>query len=492
MSQTSGDAPTGPHGPAQHAPDPVVRKHPREIAAAVLVVAAVFLPWNLYFGVGIPHSNRSVWALLLGVTLLSLGAIAVTLVGPWRITGPRSNPVAVSRLRLALNAPYLLLVSAFVIFDVFETLRCGGTVHIPGGIGPGCWLGLAGALLSAEPVTAIEARYRGWLKAAQILGYASMIGAALSTGFNLYWRIRYALQPADLSDFGTQNIAVIDTSITYGVVALATVLVASWWLHRGREDDRLAVTALGAATLIAGAIVWFLPIGREIDAFHGIAQNTSTAGVGYEGYLVWAAGAAIFAPRLMLGINASTRRAAARSGLLLIIVWGLGSVVMRLTDLSVAMVLHFPLSRYDTLTLATFDVVTVVLAVWLRISLAQEAPATRLVSSLAGFLFTFTVARVIVGIALAPRFPTSPHLSPHAVYGNNLAQQITSTFDVVLAGVALCILAAALTVSRRRGRPHKAPVSRPTAPPGQQRPRILRTPAATSRPKLYRASGDSA
>ena len=79
------------------------------------------------------------------------------------------------------------------------------------------------------------------------------------------------------------------------------------------------------------------PVGRDIDAFHGIAQNTSTAGVGFEGYLAWAAAAAIFAPRTLFGASGhpSTEenawRASARNGLLLIAVWCLGSVVMRIT-----------------------------------------------------------------------------------------------------------------------------------------------------------------
>ena len=87
------------------------------------------------------------------------------------------------------------------------------------------------------------------------------------------------------------------TAVVYGAVALVAVLVASRWLLRSGKAARLATVALGASALVAGIIVWILPVGRDIDAFHGIAQNTSTAGVGFEGYLAWAAAAAIFAPR---------------------------------------------------------------------------------------------------------------------------------------------------------------------------------------------------
>src|SRR5208283_4143874 len=166
--------------------------------------------------------------------------------------------------------------------------------------------------------------------------YASMVVASLCTAFHLWWRVRYALQGS--SGFGKQNIAVIATAVVYGAVALAAVLVASRWLVRSTKASQLATIALGTSTLVAGILVWGLPVGRDIDAFHGIAQNTSTAGVGYEGYLAWAAAAAILAPpRLFAYRNTSSTdenawRAAARNGLLLIIVWCLGSTIMRITD----------------------------------------------------------------------------------------------------------------------------------------------------------------
>ena len=139
----------------------------------------------------------------------------------------------------------------------------------------------------------------------QIIGYASMIIASLSTAFHLWWRVRYALQGS--SGFGKQNVAVIATAVVYGAVALAVVLIAARWLLHSTKASRLATVALGASTLLAGIVVWGLPVGRDIDAFHGIAQNTSTAGVGYEGYLAWAAGAAIFAPRTLLGHRGADR-----------------------------------------------------------------------------------------------------------------------------------------------------------------------------------------
>jgi hypothetical protein len=105
------------------------------------------------------------------------------------------------------------------------------------------------------------------------------------------------------------------------------------------------------------------------------------------------------------------------------------------------------------MVLAAFDLITALLAIWLRIGLADGTRSARLISSLCGLVAALTVARVIVGVVLAPRFadsPNSPALQP--VYGNNLAQQITSTFDVTLCGLALCIFAAAIVTGHLSGR----------------------------------------
>jgi hypothetical protein len=480
VSQSSDEAPTGPirGAPAQQtAPGLQAAGAPArqrnvvaDLTAAVLLLLAPLLPWNLYFGIAIPDSSTTVFAVLIAVTLLSLIAIAL----------PGSGPTG-RGLRLALNVPYLLLVLAFVGFDAFETVRFGGSVTVPGGVGPGAWLGVAGALLSTQAASGAAAvdddASGGRQRSAQIIGYVSMVAAALSFAFTLYWRVKYALHDAGGSaDFGKQNIAVIATATVYGLVALIAVLVASRWLVRQSRASRLATIALGASTAVAGMIVWFLPAGRDIDAFHGIAQNTSTAGVGFEGYLAWAAAAAIFAPRTLFGRagTASSEenawRASARNGLLLIAVWCLGSMAMRITDLAVAVSLDYPYSRYDSVVLAAFDVTTAVLAIWLRIKLRSGSSA-RLITSLSGLVAALTISRVIVGVVLAPRFQEPPNAVQNPVYGNDLAQQITSTFDVTLSALALCILVAAIITghfARRRLRRRAA--RKRAVPPGTDAP----------------------
>lgn len=493
MSLNSDDAPTGPiagtrtappgpppaagtsqrPAPAREAAAQLAKRNTlRDLVAVVLLLLAPLFPWNLYFGLGIPGSRAVLWAVVGVVTLLSLTAIAVS--------RARLDPAKLAKLRLSLNLPYVLVIVGFIVFDAIQSIEFGGQVHVPGGVGPGAWLGFAGALLSAQPVFVSpvidESRYARGLRAARFIGYVSMFGAALSAGFNLCWRLRYALQGVEGSgEFGTQNIAVILTSVVYGAVALAAVLVASRWILRNTNGSRLATLALGASSVVAGIVVWTLPGGREIDAFHGIAQNTSTAGVGYEGYLAWAGAAALFAP-LALFSSAQTRsdrelwRAAIRKGLALIIVWCLGSVLMRFTDLAVAVMLRYPFSRYDTMTLAVFALATGVLAWWLRAKLASGPLRSSLLVWLSGLVFTLAISRVVLGVLLAPRFD---QVSVNPVYGNNLAQQIDSMFDVTLCGLAFCIFAAVIIAGRIRKprRRIRRPGQRPTAgSPGPGRP----------------------
>lgn len=473
MSQSSDDAPTGPitggHAQQTHAPDTARSHEPAGAVAAVqpprrwsvaialtsaaLLIVALLLPWNLYFGIEIPDSSMILFWVLLAVTVLSLISVAL---------GASRRPAG--GLRFWLNVPYLLLVLAFVAFDAVDTVRFAGTVTVPGGVGPGAWLGVAGALLSAQPsiagAAAEEPGFDRWVRSTRIIGCASILGAVASFGFNLYWRIRYAIHNADGSTgFGDQNIAVIATAVVYGIVALIAVVVASRWLLRKSPGSRLDTVALGVSTLIAGVIVWVLPIGRDIDAFHGIGQNTSTAGVGWEGYLAWVAAAAIFAPRALARqrhpstTEENAWRAAARNGLLLIAVWCLGSVAMRIDDLIVAVTLNYPFSRYDTVVLAAFDLVTAILAIWLRVNLVKQTMSARLTSSLCGLVATLSVARVVIGVALAPRFAQPPVGSvENPVYGNDLAQQITSLFDVTLSVLSVCILAAAIITGHLSGR----------------------------------------
>jgi hypothetical protein len=449
------DKPPPPRHPAANEPSAKRWNIGRDILAGVLLLIAPLFPWNLYFGIGIPHSSGALFALLAVVTVLSLVAIAVTYV-----IGSRPGNSFAGRLRMALNAPYVLLVAGFVGFDVVQTVRYGGSGNVPGGVGPGAWLGISGALLGAQPTitgtVTDDGSLRQWPMSARIVGYTSIALAALAVLFNLFWRTKAALPGSTgSSGFGKESVAIIATAVVYGVVALVPVVVAARWiLQSGSRSARLATIALGASTLTAGVVVWVLPVGREIDGFHGIAQNTSTAGVGFEGYLAWVAAAAIFAPLTLLSVATNQQidrgvwRVAAQKGLLLIAVWCSASLLMRATDVIVAAVLHLSRSPYDSAAMATFDVLTAALAIWLRANLVSRFFPVAVISSLCGVLLVLSVSRIVLGIALSPRIAGTPAGAGNPVYGNNLAQQITSTFDAVLSGLALCILVVAIITAR--------------------------------------------
>lgn len=407
----------------------------RDVLAGVLVVAGLLLPWSISCGVGIGATPAWVFGLLTVVTVLSLAAVVCSHVG---------SVAARDRLRLLLNVPYLVVTVGFVALTVVQSVRYGGTGTLPPGIGPGAWLGTAGALLAAQPsITGTEDQWSG-ARASRIIGVASLVLAIGAVAFNLYWRTRFVVPEIGNADTGMQNLVVAVAALMYGLVALAPIVIAARWLMSGAAGSRLATVLLGSSVLIGGALVWILPVGRDLDAFHGIAENTSTAGVGFEGYLAWAAAAALVGATTVHGASVSGDqwRGAARKCLLLIAVWCGGSAVLRIIDLMSTSVLDLPAPPYNSTALMAFDLVVAVLAMWLFINLNSASAAPRLVMPLLfGLLFVLTVSRVIVGVALVPRVQPLNASDINSVYGNTLSQQITSTFDV-----ALCVLALALLV----------------------------------------------
>jgi hypothetical protein len=165
--------------------------------------------------------------------------------------------------------------------------------------------------------------------------------------------------------------------------------------------------------------------------------------------------AAIFAPMTLRTVattnpvNKALLSAAAQKMLTLISFWCFASMALRITDFIVALSLDLHHSPYDITALIGFDGVTAVLATWLRVNLTNRSVAAKVTSALCGALFVFAFSRIIIGVVLAPRIVYVDGVPPYnPVYGNTLAQQITSTFDVVVCGLALCVLAAAVVVGQ--------------------------------------------
>ncbi|KUI39019.1 hypothetical protein [Mycobacterium sp. GA-2829] len=416
----------------------------RDAVAAVLVTLAVLLPWNIATGITIAGTPGWVTGLLIVAALTSLAALVLTHVGRG-INRESDDLTTLNRLRITLNCPMLAMAFAFLVYAVVQAVRRGGTAEVPPGMGPGAWLAVGGALLGAAPVIAPVGDDRSGSKACRIIGVVSLVLAFAAVAFNLYWRTRFVLPEIGNAETGTQNLVVTVAAVLYAVVALLPVLITSRWLMSTNRETRLATVLLAGAALVAGVFTWVLPVGRDLDAFHGIAQNTSTAGVGFEGYLAWVAGTGVIATVTVLAAlnrNAvDAWRSAARKCLVLIAVWCSGSAVLRIVDLMMASALALPAPPYYATTLMAFDLVAAVVAVWLLLNSSGKVAPRMLLTVGYGALFALAVCRVIVGVALVPRVPP---LNPDAiteVYGNTLGQQITSTFDV-----ALCVLGAALVV----------------------------------------------
>ncbi|QRY48181.1 hypothetical protein JVX93_16205 [Mycolicibacterium boenickei] len=482
----------------------------RDGLAVALLIAGFLLPWNLEFGLGVPGSAGSTSVVLAVVTLLAVAAALAPHLGPFRLAAAKSDVRRTSRIRLVLSAAYLVVVVCFVGYHLVQTVRSGGTGAVPPGVGPGMLLGVAGALLAGQPpitsITIEDNKFRRWYAVARVIGFVSIALATLSVAFNLYWRLRYLF--VTQVEFGGHDIAVIVTTLLYGAEAMIALVIASRWLTERTGAARLATTAIGVSGAIAASLVWLCGIGRDVDAFHGIAQNTSTAAVGYEGYLAWAAAAAIVAPTTLYAVflirppTIGAYRGAAQKCLTLIAFWAFAAAALRVVDFLIALSLDLPRALYDTVAMTVFNLVTALVARWLHRQLDQGLTSTTVAAAFSAVLFVFTVANVAIGVALAPRY-AGP--APAAIYGNNLAQQITSTFDVTVCALSFLVLAVMVFTGpfagylvRRETRSAKRVPEQPTeivpskpAADSSAPPTIVRQPRAASVPRIVRLKEDS-
>jgi hypothetical protein len=479
----------------------------RDGIAIALLVLALLLPWNLDFGLGVPGSDGLLFGLVAVVTLLALAASLAPHVGPFRLNAAQPDVRRTSRIRLLLSLSYLIVALGFVGYHLTRTVRDGGTGLVPPGVGPGLIVGIGGAMLAVQPpitsITIEDSGFRRWYAVARLLGALSIALATLSVAFNVYWRLRYLF--VTNVDLGGRDVAVIITTLLYGAEAMIALVIASRWLIEKSAAARLATTALGASAVLASTLVWVLPIGREVDAFHGIAENTSTAAVGYEGYLFWAAAAAIVAPTTLYAVflikppTLGAYRSAAHKCLIIIAFWAFAAAALRVVDYLIALWLNLPRALFDSVAMTAFNVIAGLIAWWLQRQLGRgEGPPT-VVAAFSGVLFVFTVANLAIGVALAPRYAEPP---PDAIYGNNLAQQITSTFDVVICALSLAVLVAMLLTGPLAGylvRGRDARVATAAEPPKPTSPdpttsvppTIVRRPQPSGMPRIVRLKEDS-
>ena len=460
----------------------------RDVVAAVLLLVALALPWNVYFGHGVPDSSGWLLIVQLAATALSgAGLVAGYLGGGARRGVHQPSPGSVSRLRLWLSAPYLAGVGAVIGFAVLQVGVQGGSGSSPAGVGPGALTGLAGALLAGQPMFVgrdVEP-FRRWFQSVSVIGVVAMVAASGAVLLNLYWRTRNVLP--GLGD-GGGSLTTLGVILAYGLSAWAVVMVGLRWLRAPQVSSRLAVVALGAAAVLGSALVGALGVGRDIDAFHGIAQTTSTASVGFEAYVSWIAGAAILGPLTLRQVVAAGPRPAdwremVRKCLSFIAFWCLSAAFLRVVDLIVVARMGFPDSPYNRSVLLAFDVVTAAGALWVRSNLKGGRLHPAINSAMCGVLAVLTVCRVALGVGLATtiKYSSPPPWFDSSVFGNMLQQQFTCTFDVVICWLAIVVAAVASLVLSNGDRPRgrvaspvgKAPRRAAAAPPS-----VVATPTA--------------
>ena len=388
----------------------------RNVLGAVLLLLALLLPWNVRFGFGIDGSNTIAYVVLVAVTVMSLASIFVN----------------AANVRLLLNIGYLLFVGFIVVGDTVFSVIFGAVDTIPPGVGPGAWIGVAGALLCAQPTlvdVVDDATRRRWFSASRVIGFLALAVGVQSFLFNMFWRVRSLGSEAAVGAGGAQQAGFVASAAVYGLMSLAAVVIAAAWMIKNTDASRLAVTGLGAATLVTALVVWASDSGLGIVPFRGAVNNT-TAGIGFQGYLLWAAAAAIVGPLTLRNalsgktVDTATWREALRFCLLLIGVWSIGQIAVRIVYLALAAAGDVSLAAGITATLIVVNVAIAALALWMRAHLKSTAVTTVIVI-LFGALFALTDARLAAEIVLT-------------------ASHVTATFHVVLCILALLAAAAAL------------------------------------------------
>jgi hypothetical protein len=186
-------------------------------------------------------------------------------------------------------------------------------------------------------------------------------------------------------------------------------------------------------------------------------------------------------------------RGAAVKCLTLIAFWSFAAAGLRVTDYVIALSLDLPRAIYDSVALTAFNLVTGCIAIWLQRQLAKGGLSSTVIAAFSGSLFVFTAAQLVIGVALAPRYSKPVPRSPDVIYGNDLAQQITSTFDVAICVLSLIIVVAVLVTGplagslvRRRETPDVPTTVVPAAATA-----VLQRPQTTTMPRIVRLKQDS-
>ncbi|MBE7701927.1 hypothetical protein H9623_16660 [Oerskovia sp. Sa1BUA8] len=228
-AQSAGSAPSAGSNPFAGIP---VSDYVRDGVAALLLFVSLTMPWDL---LGHRASDKIEVILVTVVSLLSLslpylartGALPAT----WTVHTTR-------RARLVANAPYVLLAAVYIVLDLVNRDAGNGW----GGVGSALSLGLAGALLAAQPrqaelgpVDQDRAVSRFWTLVLTVVAGVALVGALVA------FVLTFTLGVPPLLVLG------------FLVLAAMTVALVGWPLWgvlRHDEAWRLVLVGLGVALVV--------------------------------------------------------------------------------------------------------------------------------------------------------------------------------------------------------------------------------------------------
>ncbi|TGJ97340.1 hypothetical protein DLJ96_04990, partial [Actinotalea fermentans ATCC 43279 = JCM 9966 = DSM 3133] len=230
-----------PAGGAAQGPGPAAGSNPfvgipvsdyvRDGVAALLLFVSLTMPWDA----GHKASDKLEVILVTVVSLLSLALPYLARTGAL----PTTWTVHTTRLaRLVANAPYVLLAAVYVVLDLVNRSVDNGW----GGVGTALSLGLAGALLAAQPRQAelgpVEqdgAASRLWSSILTVIAGVAVVGALIaflltfSLGVSALLTLRF---------------------LVAGAVTVALVGWPVWGIVRRDEAWRLVLVGLGVALVV--------------------------------------------------------------------------------------------------------------------------------------------------------------------------------------------------------------------------------------------------
>ena len=385
----------------------------RDGVAVLVLLLSLSLPWDWQGSWADDGRSRSLVEVLL-ITLLSVISVAVPYVARAGVF-PATWTVAHTRwLRIGLNAPYVVLVVIYLILGLVSTDDQPFGANIT--IGTGMALGLAGALLAAQPRDhELDAQTGGAVASLWRL-VLTVIGGAIALGYlaSLVWLL------VDLTK-NTDSLPVVDTIgmviQLLGAAALALTPVVMVVLKGSRPWRRALLTVATSLT-----VVFFFGSGdgSTLPSFESLRAMAHSFAGGVSPWSTWVGLGTLLVPAAaaVASSSAVTRTLTplddARSwiGSAAAELWLVAGIAV-LAVVSSVTLLAGELSDYVGSTAG--DVTTIILglavagaAVWAALQLQQETVQARFAGTLAvGIAFVLG----IVILAVAPGADSSRMVS---------------------------------------------------------------------------------